>query len=144
MLHLIKSFQENKEIFNTFKNFPPKKQKQITNAILAATYVAIEYAPKFEGLYKIIKENPKKYAFLPYVVMFVCIHQFRMLYMVLNIEVGKKYLKNKKNDIDITDLENRVKLLSTSLRELNYKRHTRNNKNTLDNEVEFINKMDLD
>jgi len=64
--------------------------------------------------------------------------------MVLNIEVGKKYLKNKKNDIDITDLENRVKLLSTSLRELNYKRHTRNNKNTLDNEVEFINKMDLD
>ena len=129
MLNIIKTLQEHKEILKNFKTFTPQKQKHIVNAVLAATSVVLYYYPKIKEINKIIKENPEKYAFLPYIIMFVCLSQFRMLYMLLNMDLKIKYLKknNNINDIDITDIENRVKSLTEDLRQLNYKRYKSKN-----------------
>ena len=147
LLQIVNLIPQKKEIFKIFRTFPVKKQKQIFNAVLIATYLFLDYSQKIKEINKLLKKNPNKYVFLPIIINFVYLQQFTLLYMVLNIDLNKKYLRPKTinntiNDIDIGDIENKVKSLREGLKGLRYKK--RNNYDILENKLENKLENDLD
>ena len=147
LLQIVNLIPQKKEIFKIFRTFPVKKQKQIFNAVLIATYLFLDYSQKIKEINKLLKKNPNKYVFLPIIINFVYLQQFTLLYMVLNIDLNKKYLRpktinNSINDIDIGDIENKVKSLREGLKGLRYKK--RNNYDILENKLENKLENDLD
>tara|TARA_Y100000310_G_C20199654_1_gene586272 strand:- start:60 stop:515 length:456 start_codon:yes stop_codon:yes gene_type:complete len=147
LLQIVNLIPQKKEIFKIFRTFPVKKQKQIFNAVLIATYLFLDYSQKIKEINKLLKKNPNKYFFLPIIINFFYLQQFTLLYMVLNIDLNKKYLRpktinNSINDIDIGDIENKVKSLREGLKGLRYKK--RNNYDILENKLENKLENDLD
>ena len=138
LLQIVNLIPQKKEIFKIFKTFPVKKQKQIFNAVLIATYLFLDYSKKIKEINKLIKINPTKYLFLPIIINFFYLQQFTLLYIFFNIDLNKnirpKTINNSINDIDISDIENKVKSLREGLKGLRYKK--RNNYDILENDLE--------
>ena len=139
LLQIVNLIPQKKEIFKIFKTFPVKKQKQIFNAVLIATYLFLDYSKKIKEINKLLKKNPNKYLFLPIIINFLYLQQFILLYIFFNIDLNKKNIRpktinNSINDIDIGDIENKVKSLREGLKGLRYKK--RNNYDILENDLE--------
>ena len=146
LLQIVNLIPQKKEIFKIFKTFPVKKQKQIFNAVLIATYLFLDYSKKIKEINKLIKINPTKYLFLPIIINFFYLQQFTLLYIFFNIDLNKKNIRpptinNSINDIDIGDIENKVKSLREGLKGLRYKKR---NNNVLENKLENDLENDLD